>query len=315
MNLKQLEIFVTVAEQGSFSRAAEVLGTVQPALSRQVRALELDLREHLFQRNGRGVELTEAGQRLLIHSRNILQVVQEARADFGEERQEPKGHVVVGMPPSMARKLTVPLIAYFKTHLPKARLEVVEGFSSHMIEWLISGRVDLCLLYNPDAHLSLEIMPLIQERLCLVGRKGSLPDRQAVSFSELPHYPLIIAQRGQIFRTLMEAQATLTGVKLDIAWEVSSVPVILDLLKSGHGFAVLAEGALTSHQADGQIKLEARRINDPAINCTLCLAQRGHFRETLLVSRTKQALQQVMRDCTLFRKPLPPYPMPAPGRP
>lgn len=306
MNLKQLEIFVTVAEQGSFSRAAEVLGTVQPALSRQVRALELDLREHLFQRNGRGVELTEAGQRLLIHSRNILQLVQEAHADFGEERQEPKGHIVVGMPPSMARKLTVPLISHFKIQLPKARLEIVEGFSSHMVEWLISGRVDLCLLYNPDSHLSLEITPLMQDRLCLVGRKGTLPNRQTVSFSELPDYPLIIAQRGQIFRSLMEAQATLTGVKLDVAWEVSSVPVILDLLKSGHGYAVLAESALTSHQADSQVELEARRINQPKINCTLCLAQRGHFRETLLVSRTKQALQQVMCDTAMLTSPVAP---------
>ncbi|MDO5103614.1 MAG: LysR substrate-binding domain-containing protein [Lautropia sp.] len=193
----------------------------------------------------------------------------------------------------------MPLISHFKAHLPQARLEIVEGFSSHMEEWLISGRVDLCLLYNPNAHLSLEITPLMQDRLCLVGRQGSLPSRQHVNFSELPGYPLIIAQRGQIFRTLMEAQATLSGVTLDIAWEVSSVPVILDLLRSGHGHAVLAESALSSHQRDSDAGLEARLIRQPKIHCTLCLAQRGHFRETLLMSKTKQALQQVMHDTAM----------------
>ncbi|THT97583.1 LysR family transcriptional regulator [Lampropedia puyangensis] len=293
MNLKQLETFVVVAEQGSFSRAAEVLGTVQPALSRHVRSLEVELREHLFQRNGRGVELTEAGKRLLTHSRAIQRMVNDIHVDFGENRNEPAGHIVVGLPPSIARRITLPLIEYFSAHLPKARLEILEGFSSHMAEWLLSARVDVCLLYNPQPHPNLDIHPLLQERLCLVGRKGSLP-KGPLAFVDLPRFPLIMPQHGQIFRSLMEAQATLQGIHLQPTWEVSSVPVILDLLRHGHGFAVLTESALASQRVDEADALEFRVISKPEIQCALCLAQRSHQRESPLQVHTKKVLQQIL---------------------
>ncbi|RMW95113.1 LysR family transcriptional regulator [Allofranklinella schreckenbergeri] len=289
MNLKQIEIFVTVAELGSFSKAAQVLGTAQPALSRQVRQLEVALHEHLFARNGRGVELTEAGQRMLLHGRTILQTVANARADFGAHRQEPVGRATIGLPPSIARRITVPLIQRFKSHLPKARLEVVEGLSSHMTGWLIDGQMDMALLYNPQPHLSLSITPLARERLCLIGRQDSLPPGP-VAFGDLPRYPLVMAQKGQIFRSLMEAQALLHGTPLNVAWEVASLPVIFDLLKAGHGFAVLTETALDSHQERGDSTLDARLIHTPEIPCTLCLAQRAHYRESLLIQRTKAEL-------------------------
>ncbi len=293
MNLKQIETFISVAELGSFSKAAALLGTAQPALSRQIRGLEVELHEHLFERHGRGVTLTEAGQRLLAHGRSILQRVEEARADFGDYPREPSGHLALGLPPSLARRLTLPLIRHFQAHLPKARLEIVEGFSASMADWLVSGRIDLCLLYDPPVHPSLEIASVRQERLCLIGRHGSLP-AQDVGFDELPGYRLILPQRGQTFRAALEAQAARRGIKLDIAWEVSSVPVILDLLSSGLGYAVLTEGALASHQGDTAQALEARLIRDPEIACQLCLAQRGSFRETLLLTRVKQALRTVL---------------------
>ena len=93
MDFKQIEYFVQVAELGSFTRAASVLRVAQPALSRQVRALEVDLRQTLFDRNGRGVTLTEAGKRLLAHGRGILQQVQRARQDLEDQRGAASGAV------------------------------------------------------------------------------------------------------------------------------------------------------------------------------------------------------------------------------
>ena len=109
MNLKQLDYFVHVAELGSFSKAALVLDIAQPALSRQVRALETDLHENLFLRNGRGVTLTDAGRRLFEHATAILQLVTHAREDLGASRGAPVGRVTVGLPPSMGRQLTLAL--------------------------------------------------------------------------------------------------------------------------------------------------------------------------------------------------------------
>src|SRR3990167_5725494 len=95
MNFKQLEYFVHVAELGSFSKAALVLDIAQPALSRQVRALEIELRETLLLRNGGGVVLTEAGQRLYEHGVNILQALAQAEAEMGANRDEPLGRITI----------------------------------------------------------------------------------------------------------------------------------------------------------------------------------------------------------------------------
>jgi len=121
MNLKQLEYFVQVAELGSFSKAAVVLDIAQPALSRQVRSLETELRQQLFLRNGRGVALTDAGKRLFDHSVAVLQLMAHARQDLGASRDEPVGRVTIGLPPSMGRQLTLPLIDRFQKQFPAAR--------------------------------------------------------------------------------------------------------------------------------------------------------------------------------------------------
>src|SRR6476620_9838856 len=105
MDLRQIEYFVRVAELGSFTRASIALDVAQPALSRQVRLLEVELRQNLLVRNGRGAVPTEAGQLLLEHGRGILHQVQRAREELGRVRGALSGRVAVGVPPSIARVL------------------------------------------------------------------------------------------------------------------------------------------------------------------------------------------------------------------
>lgn len=298
VNIKHLTSFIAVAEHGSFSKAALALHIAQPALSRQVRALEVQLRQHLFDRNGRGVELTEAGQRLLTHSRAILQMVQDVSAEFAASRHEAAGHIVVGLPPSLARSITVPLVRYFQAELPNARLEIVEGYSSHMNEWLVSGRVDVCILYNPQAHPHIDLTPISRERLCLIGLKERLPSGP-VAFADLPQYPLVMPQRGQIFRSLMEAQALLHSIKLNVAWEVSSVPATLDLLLAGFGYAVLTERAMTAGAHERAAALGICPIEQPECLCTLSLAQKHLSRPSNLLQHTRSRLMELVSGKTM----------------
>lgn len=282
MNLKQLETFVRVAEIGSFSKAALVLDTVQPALSRQVRQLEIDLHVTLLERTGRGVVLTEAGKRLFEHSVGILALVARAREDLESSRDEPAGRVVLGLPPSLGKQLTVPLVETFKQQWPRARLAVVEGLSAHITEWIATGRVDIGLLYNPEPHASLETEPLRAEPLCLISRggrsRGATP--APVTLAELAALPLVIPERLHAIRRLLEAQAALAGLKLDIAWEISSVPAILALVRDGHGHAVLTREALAN---DGQTQpLVARPIVEPVLVNTLFVATSATKRVTPL---------------------------------
>lgn len=168
MDLKQLEYFVKVAEMGSFTKAAIALHVAQPALSRQVRLLEVELRQNLLKRNGRGASPTEAGQLLLAHGRGILHQVERAREELARARDGLTGRVVLGMPPSVARVLTVPLTRAFKEKMPDAQLSITEGLSAAMQESLMSGRLDIALLYNATATTGIEIRHLLDEELWLV---------------------------------------------------------------------------------------------------------------------------------------------------
>ena len=291
MNLNQLEAFVHVAEHGSFSKAALVLGIAQPALSRQVRALETELREALLLRHGRGVRLTEAGRRLLEHCHGILHMVTQARADLLAQRDEPVGQVVVAMPPTLARQHTLPLIQAFRAKLPKARLAIVEGFSVHLTEWLLTGRVDLALVYNPEPLPALQISPLHLERLCLVSAADQAP-AGPVTLQELAsRYSLVMPQRGQIFRTLMESAAAMAGVQLQVGWEVSSVPAILDLVAAGIGHAALGENAVRCARHPGALVMTPFAGGE--ITSTLCLVSPARERTTPLLQRTAMLLTEL----------------------
>jgi LysR family nitrogen assimilation transcriptional regulator len=296
MNLKQLEYFVQVAELGSFSKAAVVLDIAQPALSRQVRTLETELREQLFLRNGRGVALTEAGKRLFDHSVGILQLVAHAREDLGANRDAPVGRVTIGLPPSIGRQLTLPLIDRFKRELPAARLAVVEGLSTHIVEWVTTGRVDVGLVYNPEAQPGLDITPLLQEALGLVSRAPKGPRPKSVPplpMQQLPRYPLIVPERVHAMRRLLETQAALAGISLNIAWEVSSVPSIIDLVCAGYGHAVLTASGVAASARSGELVI--RKLVDPAPVSALCLAVSALRRPTALAQHTMRLLTELAR--------------------
>jgi LysR family transcriptional regulator, nitrogen assimilation regulatory protein len=298
MNLTQLRYFVRVAEMGSFSKAAIELDVAQPALSRQVRLLETDLHVTLLQRTGRGVLLTDAGKRLFDHAIGILQLVAHAREDLGATRDEATGRIVVGLPPSMGPMLTLPLVDAFKQHLPKARLAIVEGLSAHIVEWISTGRVDLGLVHNPDANPAIETMHVLDEPLCLVsaakdparGDSGRKPE--PLAFAELVKLPLVLPEHTHAIRKLLETQAALAGLKLNIAYEVSSVASILELVRSGHGHAVLAPSAIV---ASGQAAaFRVRPLAEGVLTSTLCMAVSAHKPATPLVKQAMRLLRELV---------------------
>jgi LysR family nitrogen assimilation transcriptional regulator len=293
MNLKQLEYFVHVAELGSFSKAALILNIAQPALSRQVRLLETDLRVSLLMRNGRGVVLTEAGKRLFDHSVGILQLMARVREDIETTRGEPAGRIVVGLPPSMGRILTLPLVEGFRRDLPKARLAIVEGLSTHLVEWISTGRVDLGLLHNPEPNPALEIMPVLDEPLGLVSPAGARIGKKAtVTLAELARFPLIVPERSHAIRRLLETHAALAGHKLDVALEVSSVQSILELVRAGHGHGVLTQSALAACAQPESFVL--RPLTEPRLTSTLCLAVSAHKPSTPLTKQVLRLLRELV---------------------
>lgn len=272
MDLRQLDYFVHVADARSFSKAAQLLSVAQPALSRQIRGLEVELRQALFLRNGRGVTLTPAGARLLAHARGILQQVETAKADLDESRSAPVGRVAVGLPPTVGRVLSGPLVAEFRERYPRADISIVEGLTVHILEWLALGRVDAGIVYNPPPSPSVELQPLLEQPLCLISAAPARGSEGAgsVALRRLPEYPLIIPSRPHTVRMLVDSRLAALGLKPRIALEVDGIRAIVDLVQRGHGHAVLPRNALI--EAGDGARLVARPIVRPALRSVMAIA-------------------------------------------
>jgi LysR family transcriptional regulator, nitrogen assimilation regulatory protein len=291
MDLKQLEYFVSVVDLGGFSRAARLLGVAQPAVSRQVRSLEVELRQNLLLRNGRGATPTDAGRRLLEHARGILQQVERARHAVDEAKGALVGKVVVGLPPTVARHLTLPVVRGFRQAFPGASLSIVEGLSSTIQEWLAVGRVDVGLVYNPTPSPGVDTRVLLEEPLCLIGPRPAGSPPRTVRLRDLPRFPLIIPSRPHAIRTLVEARLAALGLRPQVAMEIDAVAAILELVAEGHGFAVLSPRAV--HDASTAQRLHARTIVAPQLKSALAIATSTQRPSTPLQKATIAMLEQL----------------------
>jgi LysR family nitrogen assimilation transcriptional regulator len=289
MDLKQIEYFVRVAELGSFTRASVMLNIAQPALSRQVRLLEVELRQNLLVRNGRGATPTEAGKMLLEHGRGILHQVARAREDLGRVRGGLAGRVAVGMPTSVANVLTVPLIRAFKQRMPEATLSISEGLSVALGDSLAVGRLDIALLYNPLPSSELELTELLEEDMVLVQNdahrsKDGLP----ITLRELASVPLVIATRPNALRTLVETEMGAVGKRPSIALEIDGVAAILDLVADNAGSAILPANAVRTSAHPERYCM--RPVS--SLRSRLCLATSAQRPATL----TQRAMQELIGE-------------------
>ncbi|ATF88153.1 LysR family transcriptional regulator [Burkholderia gladioli] len=307
MDLKQLDAFVHVAELGSFTRAANTLNTNQPALSRLVRQLEVELRHTLLERNGRGVTLTPAGQRMLAHAKGLQQQVQRASQDLDELRGTPGGHFGIGITPSFARVGTLALVRRFRASFPGATLSVAQGLSTYLTEWLMMGRIDVAVLYDTFDTPSIDKRTIHTEELFLVGPGDGSgeagPERiETIALREIVRYPLVIPGRMHAIRHMVEAAAAEQGIRLNIELEVDGVASILDLVSEGIGHAVLALNAIPAELRSGRFRLI--RITEPTLYSRLAIAT---SRRHPLPQLARQAIAMLEADV------LPLYGATAPG--
>jgi LysR family nitrogen assimilation transcriptional regulator len=309
MDLKQLECFVRVVEFGSVTRAAIALNLSQPVVSRHVRQLELELKEHLLERNGRGVIPTDAGKRLLARGRGILHQVQLARQEIEDQRGSPSGKVVVGMPPSVGKTITVDLVTHFRGDFPRASLGVVEALSTSMYEWLLLGRLDFALLYNPPVSQQATYEHVWTEDLYLIGRRGlgGKPMPATVRMRDLSSYPLITPGQPNAIRNLLEVQCARLGIPLSIALEVDAIESLLDLADRGMGYAVLSLNAIGGRGR--RPELRAARIISPALSTQLVIATSAQRPLTRLAQATLDFIKKSIQGGILKGiEPEPPDP-------
>ncbi|MCJ8520916.1 LysR family nitrogen assimilation transcriptional regulator [Pseudorhizobium tarimense] len=241
MDIRQLQYFSRVVEMGSFSRAAAYLHVAQPALSRQIRALEIELKESLLIRNGRGVTPTEAGERLHGHARGILKMLARTYEDMENARQGRAGSVSLGMPTSLSNSISLPLIGKLKNELPDAKVHILNGRSNQIQEWILSGQLDMAVLFDAPASPMLEIHEVHAESLHLYE---VLPEEEHdvigpdFSLNELAELPIIITSRPNRVRELLENALAREGHKLLVECELDSLETTFQMIQKGMGVTV-----------------------------------------------------------------------------
>jgi LysR family nitrogen assimilation transcriptional regulator len=254
MDLKQLKALVTVVETGSVTRAAELLHLVQPAVTRQIHALEHELGVLLFERTRQGMRPTEAGTTLAERARRALTELDRARAELSPVPGMVTGLVSIGLLESTAEMLAQPLAAAVLREHPGIELRLLTAYSGHLQQWLDDGDLDLSLLYNLTSTPSLNVRPLVREKLWVVAPAGAgLDARRPVALAVAAEHPLVLPAPGHALRVLIDRAVAQAEVTAAIAVQTNSMSLQKQLVAGGHGWTILPGAGIAADVAKGTL--------------------------------------------------------------
>ena len=294
MEIRHLRTFLTVAELGSINKASEKLFTAQPALSRQIRLLEETLGVKLFERHGRGMAITPAGELLVQRAARILGELEQAKIDVAEEAGVVSGHVTLGVPPTVGMVLATSLVVRYCQAYPRVTLQIIEEMTGFLLERLQAGRLDLAVLYNPKSPRVLRLEPLHTEKLYLVGSAESgLSLDTPEPFEKLAKLNLVLPSEGHALRELVEDKAAKQGISLHVRVEADSFRIQKELVERAIGYTVLPFAAV--HREVAGNKLCVAPISEPGIKRRLVLATRSDRAVSQAASKLRKMLKQDLK--------------------
>jgi LysR family nitrogen assimilation transcriptional regulator len=301
MELRSIQYFVQVADEGSITRTADKIGIAQPALTRHIKQLEAELGTQLLLRLPRGVRLTTSGRDFLEHARTIILEVSRASANVRGKTQAPRGRVVMGTSPTLAPLLLPGCIARARQQCPTVTLKVVEGFSPQLLDSLLTGRLDVAIMTNPPRSTALALTPLISEPLVVISPPGARGTRDAFSLAELSATPLILTDG---LRTLIEQQLAAFGLVLRVEAEIDSVEAIRRLLISGVGTTIMPVSTFHGEISSGEVV--AHSIEDANLHRILILARPVAEARSAAIDEIEHVIRAemaVLLEAGIFRMP------------
>ena len=274
VQIEQLRLFVSVANAGSFSRAATLAGTTQSAVSKRILALEQELACKLFDRTGRGARLTDAGRLLLPHAEALVTQAEGLGDLLAVAIGQPRGRVRLAVQQAVSWPLVAQVHAHLARTFPSIRLEIFEAPMTQIDEWLRDARVDLAVvsrLSNDDAPAAdLLFHPTIH----LVAKHGDRETKDGtVPFSRLASLPLILPSLSNAGRLMIEEHARRLGIALDVVLELNSIHLVKRLVASGAGYAIASRESIAA-EIEAR-SLSASRIVRPQIRQRFYLAFAG----------------------------------------
>jgi LysR family nitrogen assimilation transcriptional regulator len=293
MDTRGLRYFQAVAEFGSYSRGADFLRISQPAVSRQIRALEEELGRPLFVRHSHGVSLTDAGRMLLERGQSILRQFDQARDDIQRGLAGPSGTVTLAVPPAAGNFLVPALVERFAAIYPNVFLKIVAGFSGYIHEWLVRGQVDLACLHDPVPQPGFTVTPLVKEQVFLVGCPGTFTGpTDHVRIQDLADLPLILPGRPNASRRMLDGWLSRRGIRLNVKLEADDHLVIRALMREGVGFSLLSQGAFLPDLRHGELQAWPFR---PRAYWNLTLVATTDERRTEIAARLADMIRETVR--------------------
>jgi len=270
MELHQLEYFVAVAEEASFTRAAERVHVAQPGVSAQVRRLESELGHQLLDRSGRSVRLTDVGSAVLPFARAALDAVTNARLAVDELAGLIRGQVTVGMVSGCALPVLAELLAAFHDMYPGVTITLTEDTSDRLAQRLKDNRLDLALIGavgEPDPDLGTVV--IVDEELVVAVHPEHPLSGTAATIADLKNTPLVSLPRGTGVRAALDAACAEAGFTPTIVFEASALPMVVSLAAMGLGAAVVPASTAATPRED---PIRILHITSPQLRSRLELA-------------------------------------------
>ena len=293
MDYTAWKLFIDAAELGSLSKAATAYGTSQPHISRQISELERECGARLFQRTGRGVVLTELGQRVAPKVRAWLAGTEQLANDVRTSAGTPIGTVRIGSLPSTAHPLVTTLYYRLKKRYPLVQLAVREGQGAQLETWLEDGSVDLAILYRSSPSPKNGDTYLVETPTYLVGAEGDeRTSGPTVPFAALDNLPLVLFCRPSSWRNRLEQLATEHGIALNVALEADSLSLQTHVVADGNIYALLGPYAVAAAARD--CRLQSARIVNPSVTRHIALAMSRHGELTLACRTVMQVTREIV---------------------
>jgi DNA-binding transcriptional LysR family regulator len=243
MDMRRLAAFVRIVETGSISRAAEEFGVAQPALSQQLAVLERELAAKLFERSRRGVTATPAGRALYSRANIVLRLVNEFGDVTKRASEDLSGIVPVGLLPSVANKIGLPLLKALRSSHPHIQLQLNVTGEAELTQQLQDGRSDMAVMSQRPTHGDLTARKLVAERLVALASpktsKGFASD-----VSKFAALPWISTRKGHSVRRIVDAALAREGLTANVVAEIDSLEILMSAVEAGLGVAVLPLGAV-----------------------------------------------------------------------
>ncbi len=242
MDLRNLRYFLTVAERGGFTAAAEQLHIAQPAVSMAIRKLEQQLGLPLFDRQGKQVRLTDEGEVLLRHARSILQAVDDAEREMRELHTLERGEVRVGIPSMLGSYYFPPILMAFRHRYPGIRLEVIEAGTRKLQQMLHQGEIDMGVIVSDVPPEDLETHRFLQaQMMAILPADHPLAAEQTISYDAFFAEELVLFKEGYFHREVIDRISREAGVTPNIGFEANLIPLIKQIVSHGYGITTLLE--------------------------------------------------------------------------